>query len=171
MVLAYLPAVISWRPASAEMLKLLAVVLLAAGGRAVPWAVWAQDAAGADPGALPARKQLVFAADVFFDVDQSVLRPAAQKKLDILVEQMNALDLQQVYVTGHADALASDPYNLRLSAERSRAVRDYLLGKGIDPQRVQIAARGKAQPVADNRTREGRSQNRRVEIEVIGMRR
>lgn len=153
------------------MLKLLAVSLLAAGGVAVLPMAWAQDPVGAGPGALAARKQLVFAADVFFDIDQSVLRPAAQKKLAILVEQMNALDLQQIYVTGHADALASDPYNLRLSAERSQAVRDYLLGKGIDPQRVQIAARGKAQPVADNRTRDGRSQNRRVEIEVIGVRR
>jgi OmpA-OmpF porin, OOP family len=84
---------------------------------------------------------------------------------------MSALELQRVQVTGHADASASDLYNLRLSAERSKAVRDYLLGKRIDPQRVQIAARGKAQPVADNHTREGRSQNRRVEIEVIGMRR
>lgn len=153
------------------MLKLLAASLLAAGGLVVFAAAWAQDPARVDPDALPARKQVVFAADVFFDVDQSVLRPAAQKKLAILVEQMNALNLQQVYVTGHADALASDPYNLCLSAERSQAVRDYLLGKGIDPQRVQIAARGKAQPVADNRTREGRSQNRRVEIEVIGVRR
>ena len=153
------------------MLKLLAVSLLAAGGMAVLPVAWAQDPVGADLRALPARKQLVFAADVFFDIDQSVLRQAAQEKLDILVQQMNALDLQQIYVTGHADAQASDPYNLRLSAERSRAVRDYLLGKGIDPQRVQIAARGKAQPVADNHTREGRSQNRRVEIEVIGVRR
>lgn len=154
-----------------ELLKRLAVFLVALGGVVMLPAARAQDLAGAAAGALPVRKQVVFAADVFFDVDQSVLRPAAQKKLDILVQQMNALDLQEVYVTGHADALASDPYNLRLSAERSRAVRDYLLGKGIDPQRVQIAARGKAQPVADNRTREGRSQNRRVEIEVIGMRR
>jgi OmpA-OmpF porin, OOP family len=153
------------------MLKLLTVSLLASVGMAVLPLAWAQDPAGAAPGVLSARKQVVFAADVFFDVDQSVLRPAAQEKLDILVEQMKALDLQKVYVTGHADARASDPYNLRLSAERSRAVRDYLLGKGIDPQHVQIAARGKAQPVADNRTREGRSQNRRVEIEVIGMRR
>ena len=154
-----------------ELLKRLAVSLVALAWMVVLPAARAQDPAGAAAGASPVRKQVVFAADVFFDVDQSVLRPAAQKKLDILVQQMNALDLQEVYVTGHADALASDPYNLRLSAERSRAVRDYLLGKGIDPQRVQIAARGKTQPVADNRTREGRSQNRRVEIEVIGMRR
>lgn len=95
------------------MLKSLAISLLTAGGLAVLPVVWAQEPVGADPGALPAPKQAVFAADVFFDVDQSVLRPAAQKKLDILVQQMNAMTLQQVYVTDHADALASDPCNLR----------------------------------------------------------
>lgn len=159
------------RPGTVKMLKLLAGSVLAACGLAGFPATWAQDPSGAGPGGVAVRKQVVFAADIFFDVDQTALRPAAQKKLDILIEQMNALDLQQIYVTGHADASASDAYNLRLSAERSRVVRDYLLGKGIDPQRVQIAARGKAQPAADNHTRQGRSQNRRVEIEVIGMRR
>jgi OOP family OmpA-OmpF porin len=153
------------------MLQRLAALGFVICGLAWVPAAWAQDPGAAGPGPLAARKQVVFAADVFFDVDQSALVPAAQKKLDILVEQMSALNLQRVQVTGHADAVASDLYNLRLSAERSQAVRDYLLGKGIDPQRVQIAARGKAQPVADNHTREGRSQNRRVEIEVIGMRR
>jgi OOP family OmpA-OmpF porin len=123
--------------------------------------------------ARPVHAQAVpvtFAADVFFDFDRSELKPEACRKLDLLVLQLQGLQLEAVHVVGHTDSKASDGYNQHLSASRSAAVRQYLIARGLPAGRVQIAGRGEAQPADDNRTRHGRLHNRRVEIEVIGLR-
>ncbi len=61
-------------------------------------------------------------------------------------------------------------YNLGLSARRANAVKQYLVSKGIEANRIYTEGKGEKQPVADNRTADGRAKNRRVEIEVIGTR-
>ena len=75
-----------------------------------------------------------------------------------------------VIAIGHADSVGTDQYNQRLSVRRSESVKAYLVSKGIEGNRVYTEGKGEKQPVADNKTREGRSKNRRVEIEVIGTR-
>ena len=154
------------------MFKPLAVSILAAGLNLAALSTAQAQGPGDGQGAgVATRTPVTFAADVFFDVDKSELKPAARQKLDLLVDQLKGVDVQTIYVIGHTDSKASASYNERLSAARSQAVQRYLIDKGLDAQRVQITGRGKAQPAADNRTREGRSHNRRVEIEAIGMRR
>jgi OOP family OmpA-OmpF porin len=66
--------------------------------------------------------------------------------------------------------VGTDSYNQRLSVRRAEAVKAYLVSKGIEKNRVYTEGKGEKQPVADNRTAEGRAKNRRVEIEVVGTR-
>ena len=78
--------------------------------------------------------------------------------------------LEVIIAIGHTDSIGSDAYNLKLSVRRAEAVKAYLVSKGIEPNRIYTEGKGKAQPIADNRTAEGRAKNRRVEIEVVGTR-
>jgi OOP family OmpA-OmpF porin len=66
--------------------------------------------------------------------------------------------------------VGNDAYNQRLSVRRAEAVKNYLVSKGVEQNRVYTEGKGEKQPVADNSTREGRAKNRRVEIEVVGTR-
>ena len=75
-----------------------------------------------------------------------------------------------IIAVGHTDAVGTDGYNQGLSVKRSEAVKAYLVSKGIEKNRVYTEGKGEKQPVADNKTTEGRAKNRRVEIEVVGTR-
>ena len=71
---------------------------------------------------------------------------------------------------GHADSIGSDAYNQKLSVRRAESVKAYLVSKGVEPNRIYTEGKGEKQPVASNKTKDGRQKNRRVEIEVIGTR-
>ena len=71
---------------------------------------------------------------------------------------------------GHTDSIGTEAYNQRLSERRANAVKAYLVSKGIESDRVATEGKGELQPVASNKTKAGRAQNRRVEIEVVGTR-
>ncbi len=118
----------------------------------------------------PATEKVSFAADAFFDFDKSVLKPEAKAKLDDLVGKTSAIALEVIIAVGHTDSAGTDAYNQKLSVARSEAVKAYLVGKGIEKNRVYTEGKGEKQPVADNKTAEGRAKNRRVEIEVVGTR-
>ena len=118
----------------------------------------------------PVSEKVTFAADAFFDFDKAVLKPEAKAKLDDLVGKTSAVALEVIIAVGHTDAVGSDGYNQKLSVKRSEAVKAYLVGKGIEKNRVYTEGKGEKQPVADNKTSEGRAKNRRVEIEVVGTR-
>jgi OmpA-OmpF porin, OOP family len=113
---------------------------------------------------------VTFAADAFFDFDKSVLKPEGRAKLDDLVSKMSGLNLEVIIAVGHTDSVGTDAYNQRLSVRRSEAVKSYLVSKGVEKNRVYTEGKGEKQPVADNKTSEGRAKNRRVEIEVVGTR-
>jgi OOP family OmpA-OmpF porin len=115
-------------------------------------------------------EKVTFAADAFFDFDKSNLKPEAQAKLDDLVGKTKGISLEVIIATGHTDAVGGDSYNQKLSVNRSEAVKSYLVGKGIEKNRVYTEGKGEKQPVADNKTAEGRAKNRRVEVEVVGTR-
>jgi len=108
---------------------------------------------------------------VLFDFDKSVVKPDGKAKLDDLAAKVRGINLEVVIAIGHADSIGSDAYNQKLSVRRAESVKAYLVSKGIEANRVYTEGKGEKQPVADNRTREGRAKNRRVEIEVIGTRR
>jgi OOP family OmpA-OmpF porin len=119
----------------------------------------------------PVAEKITFAADVLFDFDKSVIKPEGRSKLDDLAGKAKAVNLEVVIAVGHADSIGSDEYNQRLSVRRAESVKAYLVSKGIEPNRVYTEGKGEKQPVASNKTAEGRAKNRRTEIEVIGTRR
>ena len=121
------------------------------------------------PPAVAASK-VTFAADAFFDFDKSVLKPEGRAKLDDLVSKIRDVNLEVIIAVGHTDSIGTDAYNQRLSVRRAEAVKAYLVSKGIERNRVYTEGKGEKQPVADNKTKEGRAKNRRVEIEVVGTR-
>ena len=128
-------------------------------------------AAPAAPKPAPAAaSKVTYAADAFFDFDKSVLKPEGKAKLDDLISKVKDVNLEVIIAVGHTDSVGSDAYNQKLSVRRSEAVKAYLVSKGIEKNRVYTEGKGEKQPVADNKTKEGRAKNRRVEIEVVGTR-
>ena len=129
----------------------------------------AKPAAKPAPPAVVAQK-VTFAADAFFDFNKAVLKPEAKAKLDDLTGKLKGITLEVIIAVGHTDAIGGDAYNQKLSVRRAESVKAYLVTKGIEPNRIYTEGKGKKQPVADNKTAEGRAKNRRVEIEVVGTR-
>ena len=118
----------------------------------------------------PSATKVTYAADAFFDFDKSVLKPEGKAKLDDLVSKVKDINLEVIIAVGHTDSVGTDAYNQKLSVRRAEAVKAYLVSKGIEKNRVYTEGKGEKQPVADNKTAEGRAKNRRVEIEVVGTR-
>ena len=136
----------------------------------VPVAAPAPAPAPAAAAAAAVSSKVTYAADAFFDFDKSVIKPEGKAKLDDLVGKVKAINLEVIIAVGHTDSVGSDAYNQKLSLRRSQAVKAYLVSKGIDKTRIYTEGKGEKQPVADNKTKEGRAKNRRVEIEVVGSR-
>jgi len=108
--------------------------------------------------------KLVIPAADGFDTDKADLQAALQRSLDALVTPINAHPELLAHILGHTDSIGREGYNMVLSRQRARAVQDYLMAAGVAPLRLSSEGRGEMEPVADNDTPEGRSQNRRVEI-------
>ncbi len=122
------------------------------------------------PPPKPVVEKVTLKGDTLFDFDKSVVKPEGKKVLDGLVAQANALNLEVIIAVGHADAVGTDAYNQKLSERRAAAVKAYLVSKGVPANRVYTEGKGEKSPVADNKTKEGRAKNRRVEVEVVGTR-
>jgi OOP family OmpA-OmpF porin len=99
-----------------------------------------------------------------------VLKPEGKARLDDLVGKLKAVNLEVIIAIGHTDSIGSDAYNRKLSMRRADAVKAYMVSKGIEANRIYTEGKGESQPIADNKTKEGRAKNRRVEIEVVGSR-
>jgi OOP family OmpA-OmpF porin len=119
---------------------------------------------------VPSSEKVTYAADAFFDFDKSTLKPEAKTKLDDLVEKTKQINLEVIIAVGHTDSVGTDAYNQKLSVRRAESIKTYLVSKGMEANRVYTEGKGEKQPVADNKTAEGRAKNRRVEIEVVGTR-
>jgi OmpA-OmpF porin, OOP family len=118
----------------------------------------------------PVKEKVTMAAETNFDFDKATLKPEGKSKLDDLVGKLKAVNLEVIIAIGHTDSIGSNAYNQKLSLRRAAAVRDYLISKGIEASRIYTEGKGETQPIADNKTKEGRAKNRRVEIEVVGTR-
>jgi len=110
---------------------------------------------------------LTLSGGVLFATNKAELLPSAQVKLnevaDALVKQSPD---SKIVVEGYTDSQGTAPYNLELSQRRAKAVRDYLVSRGISSDRISSEGYGLTRPVADNSSAEGRANNRRVEIVV-----
>ena len=130
-------------------------------------AIAAPAAAAASP---KAAAKVTLNADALFDFDKSVLKPAAIASLNSLAGKVKSLTLEVIVAVGHTDSIGTDAYNQKLSIRRAEAVKKYLVSQGIEAKRIYVEGKGESQPVADNKTAEGRAKNRRVQIEAIGTR-
>ncbi|MCQ9616802.1 OmpA family protein [Paenalcaligenes niemegkensis] len=122
------------------------------------------------PVVAPTTTKVVLNADTFFDFDKASLKPEGRQVLDQIADQVNTVELETLIATGHTDSVGAEAYNQGLSERRANSVKEYLVSKGVPADRIYTEGKGELQPVADNQTREGRAQNRRVEIEIVGSR-
>ncbi len=103
-------------------------------------------------------------SDILFPLDEAALKPGGQRVLDRVAHVLAERPEQRVLVEGHTDGLGSGAYNRSLSRRRADAVANYLVRRGVQPDRVTTRGWGESAPVASNDTPAGRQQNRRVEI-------
>jgi outer membrane protein OmpA-like peptidoglycan-associated protein len=108
-----------------------------------------------------------FESGILFDVDQSTLKPAARTNVESLAASLKKNPGTNILIVGHTDATGTDAYNYRLSERRAAAVKSYAQAQGISGSRLTTEGRGETEPIADNTTEAGRSQNRRVEIVIV----
>jgi OOP family OmpA-OmpF porin len=113
---------------------------------------------------------ITFGSDELFDFDRAELKAPARAKLDELAVKMQGAQITAIHVIGYTDGIGTDAYNDKLSERRANSVRDYLVSKGVNPNQIDTEGRGKRNPVASNATKEGRAQNRRVDVKVEGSR-
>jgi outer membrane protein OmpA-like peptidoglycan-associated protein len=109
-----------------------------------------------------------FSSQFLFAVGQTVLRPESTHLLNQLIKLLNAYPKNDVLIEGYTDSTGAAEYNLTLSGLRAGRVRDYLIKEGgFDAKRFRVVGYGATHPIADNHTRDGRSQNRRVEVIIL----
>ncbi|WP_412479547.1 OmpA family protein [Azonexus sp. IMCC34839] len=134
-------------------------------------------AAPAAAAVKPAGEKITVAADALFDFNKAVLRPEGKAKLDELVSKAKAIKLEVILAVGHTDRIGGDAYNQKLSEKRAAAVKEYLVAKGIEANRVYTEGKGKKQPVTGDKCKgtaktkaliDCLQPDRRVDIEVIG---
>jgi len=110
--------------------------------------------------------------NVEFDLGKATLRPTSFKALNDLVEVMKMKDKMEIEIAGHTDNIGSEESNMKLSQARAEAVRNYLISKGIKPERITAIGYGDTQPIAYNTNPDGsdnpagRQQNRRTEARI-----
>ena len=119
------------------------------------------------PKPAAAVEQKVVLRGIQFDVDKSNIKPEYQPILDEAVSTLKAKPDVKVVISGYTDNTGTAEYNMGLSERRAKAVMDYFAAKGISASRMQAVGRGLNDPIADNKTKEGRALNRRVELKVV----
>jgi len=102
-----------------------------------------------------------------FDTGKATIKPISYPILDQAVQLLKKNPKVRVEIQGHTDSVGSDSYNQRLSEARANSVYKYLVDHGIDPARLSARGYGESMPIADNRTRNGRTQNRRIDFQIL----
>jgi len=103
-------------------------------------------------------------SDFLFEFNSYQLKQELIPTLDSIAAFLRKESKASVYVLGHTDNSGKEDYNLTLSSQRAEVVAEFLLDRGVDPERVNFMGKGSSQPVLPNDTPEGRRKNRRVEI-------
>lgn len=111
--------------------------------------------------------KVTFESGILYSTNSSTLNPASRSSLDRFATSLQNNPDTDVSIYGHTDSTGSDAINNPLSQKRAESVYNYLLSKGISGNRIEFKGFGSAQPVADNNTVAGRSQNRRVEVFIL----
>jgi len=104
---------------------------------------------------------------VYFEQGKAVLKKESFVALDKLVQQLQHEKTMKIEIDGHTDNQGNQPANQKLSEMRAKTVRDYLISKNIDNQRLIFKGFGGTKPITSNETEEGRKKNRRVEFVIL----
>ncbi|HRN92552.1 MAG TPA: OmpA family protein [Ferruginibacter sp.] len=105
--------------------------------------------------------------DCNFETGKALLEPESYSVIDELVSYLKRKPDQRIEIGGHTDNVGSAASNKKLSEERANAVRSYIISRGIEADRVLAKGYGMSEPVADNKTEEGRAMNRRTEVKLL----
>jgi OOP family OmpA-OmpF porin len=130
---------------------------------------FAGTAVSADDAVTPVVQKVSVKGVAHFDFNKEGLNTDDGAKLMTEVRSMKNVTWQTILVTGHTDSIGSQDFNVKLSDRRAQAVQAYLLEKGVKPEKIRTDAQGKLFPIASNKTASGRAQNRRAEIEFVGL--
>lgn len=103
---------------------------------------------------------------IYFETAKATLKPESYKQLNIIASILNEDESLYADIEGYTDNVGEDMKNLKLSEDRANACRNYLIEKGISPDRLTASGYGPVLPVADNKTPNGRAQNRRTEVKL-----
>lgn len=114
------------------------------------------------------KEEVIVIRDVHFQFDSAKLTPADKDVLNTIATRLKQESSSaQLTVTGHTDSVGSDAYNQKLSDRRAHSVVEYLISQGVPRSSfVSVTGAGESQPVADNKTADGRALNRRTEIKI-----
>lgn len=103
---------------------------------------------------------------VQFPFDSSVVAPEYNAEIKDFAQSMKENPSQTAIISGHTDSTGNDEYNQKLSERRANTVKDAIIEEGVQAERLQAKGYGESKPIADNATKEGRQENRRVEAEI-----
>jgi OOP family OmpA-OmpF porin len=130
-----------------------------------PQVAWAPaPPVSAPPPAEPSRR--IVLRGVNFGFDSDAIRGEDQAVLDAAIEALTGSPGVRVEVAGHSDSVGPEVYNQGLSERRAQGVRNYLVKGGVSASQIDAIGMGQSHPVADNGSRDGRAQNRRVELNI-----
>lgn len=110
---------------------------------------------------------LIMPSNITFATNGRDLNSKFYNVLDSVVLVINEFNKTTVVVSGHTDSTGSDSYNQKLSADRANSVADFLVSKKVNQARLEVIGMGEKSPIADNKTKQGRSLNRRVELALF----
>lgn len=111
--------------------------------------------------------KVTFDSGILFGFDSYELTSQARQNIREMAETLKKYEDTNILIEGHTDDVGKESYNQKLSERRAKAVADYAKSIGVDPSRIQTRGYGEEQPVADNTTEAGRSENRRVEVAIF----
>ncbi len=126
--------------------------------------------AKAEPAPAPVVRapDITLSADALFDFDKSVVKPEGKAAIDRELKRTRfeggAVGIASIKVVGNTDSIGTKAYNQKLSERRANAVKDYLVSKGVPAAKIHTEGHGELDPVASNKTKEGRAKNRRADI-------
>lgn len=110
---------------------------------------------------------VTFKSDYMFAVNSATLLSGAYDELNRVANVLKQYPETNIQIMGHTDSTGSEDANMRLSQRRAEAVRNALVGNGVNASRMTLIGYGESRPIASNDTEAGRQMNRRVEIRII----